>query len=106
MANDVLMDLSSLIQERHKSPAETSYTRQLLDAGVEKCAQKLGEEAIETIIAAVHQSEEEFKGEAADLLFHLLVLLEARSLSISDVLEVLKDRKGKSGLVEKASRSK
>ena len=106
MADHLLTELSSLIRERRYSSSETSYTRSLLEKGIDRCAQKFGEEAIETIIAAVHESEEKLKCEAADLLFHLLVLLEARSLGITDVLDVLRERKGISGLDEKASRTK
>lgn len=104
MANLILSDLEEIIKNRRKSSCDQSYTKQLLDAGLERCAKKFGEEAIETVIAALHQSDDHFKNEAADLLYHLLVLLEARSLSISDVLQILQNRRGISGLAEKASR--
>lgn len=106
MVDDVLLDLAAIIKDRRKSSLNDSYTKQLLDAGLERCAKKFGEEAIETVIAAVHQSDDNFKNEAADLIYHLLVLLEARSLSISDVLKILKSRKSISGITEKASRLK
>ena len=106
MSDDALLDLERIIKERRKSSSsDNSYTKQLLDAGLDRCAKKFGEEAIETVIAAVHQSDEDFRKEVADLLYHLLVLLEARSLSIKDVLSVLERRKEISGLTEKASRA-
>ena len=100
-----MKDLAATIHQRRLSSAEHSYTRKLLDAGPEKCAAKLGEEASETIIAALVQPDEDLKNEAADLLYHLLVLLESRMVSFDDVLQKLKDREGTSGLQEKASRS-
>ena len=95
----------------HSGPARrrdagNSYTRQLLDAGPAKCARKLGEEAIETVIAALTQDDEALKAEAADLLYHLLVLLEARNVALDDVYNLLEARMGQSGLAEKASRSR
>ncbi len=76
MTDDVLQRLVALIKSRREDSADKSYTRQLLDAGVERCAKKLGEEAVETVIAGVGQSEAALTAEAADLLYHLLVLLE------------------------------
>lgn len=105
MDRDVLERLTEVIRERRNAPGDTSYTRTLLDGGPERCAKKLGEEAAETIIAAVSQGDEALKGEAADLVYHLLVLLEARGVSFADVLEVLESRMGQSGLVEKAARA-
>lgn len=105
MSKDVLSELAATIAARRQASADASYTRQLLEAGTAKCAKKLGEEVVETIIAALGQSDEHLKGEAADLLYHLLVLLEARSIAIADVLSLLKGRMGQSGLAEKASRS-
>ncbi|MGB7157306.1 MAG: phosphoribosyl-ATP diphosphatase, partial [Tepidisphaeraceae bacterium] len=78
--------------------------RQLLDGGPERCAKKLGEEAVEIVIAAVHQDDAALKAEAADLLYHLLVLLEVRGIPLADVLAVLDARAGTSGLDEKAAR--
>lgn len=104
MADDVLTRLAALISSRRQTLADTSYTRQLLDAGPARCARKLGEEAIETVIAGIGQDVGELRAEAADLLYHLLVLLEARSVPLADVLTVLEARMSQSGLAEKASR--
>ena len=104
MSRDVLSDLAATIAARRHSSADKSYTRQLLDAGPARCAKKLGEEAVETVIAAIGEDDAHLKGEAADLIYHLLVLLEARGVAIGDVLEVLQARMGRSGLEEKASR--
>lgn len=104
MAIDTLDRLQATIRARHHGPADRSYTRQLLDGGPERCAKKLGEEAIETVIAAVHQDDGALKAEAADLLYHLLVLLEVRNIPLADVLAVLDARTGTSGLDEKAAR--
>ncbi|MEQ1710677.1 MAG: phosphoribosyl-ATP diphosphatase [Hyphomicrobium sp.] len=104
MTDDVLQRLVALIKSRREDSSDTSYTRQLLDAGVERCAKKLGEEAVETVIAGVGQSEAALTAEAADLLYHLLVLLECRNVALADVLHVLEGRMGTSGLAEKAAR--
>ena len=104
MAEDVLTRLSQLIASRRVALADTSYTRQLLDAGPARCARKLGEEAVETVIAAISQGPDELRAEAADLLYHLLVLLEARGVRLADVLTTLESRMGQSGLAEKAAR--
>lgn len=106
MPANTLERLAETIKDRRASDAAQSYTRQLLDAGPEKCAKKLGEEAVETVIAGVHQSDAALKAEAADLLYHLLVLLEARGVALDDVLHVLEGRMGQSGVAEKASRLK
>ncbi len=106
MPANTLERLARTIKDRRASSAGQSYTRQLLDAGPEKCAKKLGEEAVEAVIAGVHQTDAELKAEAADLIYHLLVLLEARGIALEDVLHVLEDRMGQSGLAEKASRMK
>jgi len=81
-------------------------TRQLLDGGAPRCAKKLGEEAVEVVIASLQESDEALKGEAADLVYHLLVLLEARGVALEDVLATLEKRMGLSGLDEKASRGR
>lgn len=104
MSNDVLVQLAATIHARRTVSAEASYTRQLLDAGPAKCAKKLGEEAVETVMAGAGESAERLKEEAADLLYHLLVLLESREVAIADVLAVLGARMGTSGLKEKADR--
>lgn len=104
MADDVLLRLAQTIHARASGSADTSYTRQLLDGGVERCAKKLGEEAVETVIAALAASPEALKAEAADLLYHLLVVLECREVAFSEVLDILAQRTKISGLAEKASR--
>ena len=104
MTDDILSRLASLISQRRLALADTSYTRQLLDAGPEKCARKLGEEAVETVIAGVGSDANALRGEAADLLYHLLVLLEVRSVPLVEVLATLEARMGQSGLAEKAAR--
>jgi len=106
MADDVLAQLAATIHARRSASSDSSYTRQLLDAGPVKCAKKLGEEAIETVMAGAGESAERLKEEAADLLYHLLVLLEAREVAVADVLAVLERRMGTSGLKEKAERGK
>ncbi|MEE8578723.1 MAG: phosphoribosyl-ATP diphosphatase [Hyphomicrobium sp.] len=106
MSNDILERLAVTIRARRTATASgSSYTRQLLDAGPAGCAKKFGEEAIETVIAATSESEDKLKEEVADLLYHLLVLLESRSVSLEDVLSVLERRSGTSGLEEKSSRT-
>ncbi len=102
--SNVLLQLAATISARRSAPPDGSYTRQLLDAGPARCAKKFGEEAIETVIAATGESEEQLKAEAADLIYHLLVLLESRGVAIEDVLAVLDKRQGTSGLKEKAER--
>jgi phosphoribosyl-ATP pyrophosphohydrolase len=106
MSTDVLEQLAATIRARRAAAPDSSYSRQLLDAGPVACAKKLGEEAIETVIAGSSESDEALKAEAADLLYHLLVLLESRGVAISDVLQVLERRGGVSGLKEKADRAK
>ncbi len=105
MSEDVLKILERTIRARAGASGETSYTRQLLDGGPERCAKKLGEEAAETVIAGVSQDDAALTREAADLLYHLLVLLEAREIPFDDVLAELERRMGTSGLAEKAARS-
>lgn len=105
MTDDVLSALAATIRARRSAAAETSYTKSLLDGGTTRCAKKLGEEAVETVIAALGEDDRALAAEAADLLFHLLVLLESRNIAFDDVLAQLKARQGASGHAEKASRS-
>jgi phosphoribosyl-ATP pyrophosphohydrolase len=101
-----LDDLAAIVDRRAEVDAGSSYTRAMLDKGVVHCAKKFGEEAIEAVIAAVAQDDAALRAEAADVLFHLLVLLKARGLPLSDVLAELSRRTAQSGLDEKASRKK
>ena len=99
-----LTDLDARIAQRAKASPEDSYTAKLLSRGMEKCAQKLGEEATEAVIAAVAGKPDELAGEAADLLYHLLVVLRAADVPLATVMEKLAERTAQSGLAEKASR--
>lgn len=87
-----IAQLEQTIKTRHQTPVEGSYTNFLFDKGIYKIAQKVGEEAVEVVIDAVAGHTETMKGEAADLLFHLLVLLEASGTSLAEVVEVLESR--------------
>lgn len=104
MADFTLQDLAARVKERAQASAETSYTRKLLDQGVAHCAKKLGEEAIEVALAAVTEDRERLVAEAADLLYHLLVVLEARGVALAEVEAALAQRTVQSGLEEKATR--
>src|SRR6266536_1092451 len=97
-------DLETRVHERAAASAEASYTRKLLDKGVAHCAKKLGEEAVETALAAVVEDREHLIAEAADLIYHLLVVLEARGVRLAEVEATLAARQAQSGLEEKASR--
>lgn len=105
MDNFTLKDLAERIERRAGSDDEKSYTRVLLKKGVEKCAQKLGEEAVEAAIAATLRDKDGLKKEAADVLYHLLVLLRACDVELGDVMAELSERTKQTGLEEKASRS-
>ncbi len=99
-------DLAATIDARAASGGEASYTRKLLDKGAEHCAKKFGEEAVETVIAAIENDRDHLIAESADLLFHLLVLLKARGVKLEDVEAALAQRTSVSGLEEKASRKR
>ncbi len=103
---NTLVRLAALIRSRRSDTSAKSYTSQLLTAGTERCAKKFGEEAVELIIAAMASDDRAVKAEAADVLYHLLVLLESRQIPFDDVLKVLDGRMGTSGLDEKAARPK
>ena len=92
--------------ERAKASAQESYTRKLLDKGVGGCAKKLGEEAVEVIIAATSEDDTRLVAESADMMYHLLVLLMSRGLNFTAVEEELHRREAQSGLAEKAGRKK
>jgi phosphoribosyl-ATP pyrophosphohydrolase len=104
MSKFTLTDLEKLVHERAQASATESYTRTLIDKGVAHCAKKLGEEAIETGLAAVQEDKGRLIAEAADLLYHLLVLLEARGVSLAEVEAALEKRTAQTGHEEKASR--
>ena len=104
MTKFTLADLEQRVKERATATAESSYTRTLLDKGVAHCAKKFGEEAIETVMAAVGEDRERLIAESADVLYHLLVVLEARGVTLAEVEALLETRTKKSGLEEKASR--
>ncbi len=106
MSENILERLAETIRARRSESSAKSYTRQLLDAGPEKCAKKFAEEAAEAVIAAVSQDETALASEAADTLYHLLVLLESRGVPFRDVLVVLEKRMGTSGLEEKVARGR
>jgi phosphoribosyl-ATP pyrophosphohydrolase len=101
-----LNDLAARVKERAQASADNSYTRRLLDRGVAHCAKKFGEEAVETVIAALAEDRERLIAEAADLLYHMLVLLESRGIALTEVEAALGARIGQSGLQEKAARAK
>ncbi|WP_045834782.1 phosphoribosyl-ATP diphosphatase [Hyphomicrobium sp. 99] len=103
---NTLERLAALIHSRRSDMSGKSYTSQLLTAGTERCAKKFGEEAVEAVIAAMGTDTAALKAEAADVLYHLLVLLESRNVSLEEILKVLDGRMGTSGLEEKASRSR
>jgi phosphoribosyl-ATP pyrophosphohydrolase len=104
MTTFTLHDLAARVHERAVASGDTSYTRKLLDGGIERCAKKLGEEAVETVLAAVGDDRSRVVAEAADLLYHLLVVLEARGVTLTEVEAELAQRTGMSGLEEKAAR--
>jgi len=105
-SNDTLQRLEEVIASRRGGDPEASYVARLNAKGVEKIAQKLGEEAVEAVIAAMGQDRDALVGEAADLVFHLLVLLGHKDIALAEVLAELDRREGTSGIAEKASRSK
>lgn len=102
---DVLRELAETIHARKLDSAQTSYTAKLLHGGVSNCAKKFGEEAVETVIAAIEGNGQHLAEESADLLYHWLVTLEAANVSLTDVMAVLRQRQGTGGLVEKAART-
>ena len=103
--SDTLTRLEATIAQRRLAAPDESYVAKLHARGLPKIAQKLGEEATEAVIAALAGDEAELVGEAADLLFHLMVLLGAKGVTLEQVLNELERREGTSGLAEKAARS-
>ncbi len=94
---DFLGELDALVQSRHEQRPAGSYTTRLFDAGTKRMAQKVGEEGVETALAALAESDELLLGEAADLIFHLTVLLRSRGLSLREVNDVLRERHAQAG---------
>ena len=106
MSRFTIHDLAATIDARAAAGGDASYTRKLLDKGPEHCAKKLGEEAVETVIAAVENNRNQLIAESADLLFHLLVLLKSRGVTLEEVEAALAQRTTMSGLDEKAARKR
>ena len=102
----ILDDLAATIASRKGADPESSWTAKLLSKGPEKCAEKFGEEAVEAIIEAVKGDRDRLTSEAADVLYHLLVMLAARDVALEDVLAELARRQGTSGIAEKAARDR
>jgi len=100
----ILERLTATIESRKGADPDSSWTAKLLAKGPDKCAEKFGEEAVEAIIAAVKDDKANLTYEAADVLYHLLVMLAARDVDLADVLAELERREGVSGIEEKAGR--
>ena len=101
-----LQDLNARLAERAKASPDESYTARLLQDGIDRCARKFGEEAVEAVVSAVARDKAGLTAEAADVLYHLLVLLRASGVSLDTVMAELEGRTAQSGLAEKASRPK
>lgn len=101
---NALETLAATIEARKSADPDSSWTARLLSRGPEKCAEKFGEEAVEAVIEAVKGDRDRLTAEAADVLYHLLVMLAARDVSLGDVLAELARREGTSGIAEKAAR--
>jgi phosphoribosyl-ATP pyrophosphohydrolase len=106
MPRFTIHDLVATIDARAASGGDASYTRKLLDKGPGHCAKKFGEEAVETVIAAIENDRHHLIAEGADLMFHFLVLLKARGVTFEDVEAALARRTTMSGLEEKAARNR
>ena len=104
MSPFTLSDLARIVAERAAAPPAESYTAKLLADGPERAAKKLGEEAVEAVIAAVSGDRANLTAEAADLIYHLLVVLQGAGIPLNDVMAELERRTARSGLAEKASR--
>lgn len=106
MPSEIIERLFKTIQSRKGADPETSYTAKLFHRGRERIAQKVGEEAVETVIAAINRDNEHIVSESADLLYHLCVLWADAGLSPEDIWTTLEKREGISGIAEKNSRKK
>jgi phosphoribosyl-ATP pyrophosphohydrolase len=104
MTTFTVYDLEQRVRERAAASPDVSYTRKLLDRGVAHCAKKLGEEAVETVLAVATEDRDRVIAESADLIYHLLVALKAREIAFAEVEGALAARVGISGLEEKAAR--
>jgi phosphoribosyl-ATP pyrophosphohydrolase len=104
MTSFTLDDLARIVAQRAAAPETESYTAKLIGGGPAKAAKKLGEEAVEAVIAAVQGDRQNLTAEAADVLYHLLVVLQGASIPLSDVMDELERRTAQSGLAEKAAR--
>lgn len=104
MSNFSLQDLEKIVAERSRSGAADSWTATLFRKGIEKASQKMGEEAVETVIAAVKGDDKALVSESADLLYHWLVVLGISGIPVADVMAELERRTSQSGLAEKAQR--
>ena len=105
MTSFTLADLERIVADRALADPAQSWTAKLVSAGMPKAAKKLGEEAIETVIAATSQSRAELVGESADLLYHLMVVLKIAGIPLDEVMAALEGRTAQSGLAEKAGRA-
>lgn len=99
-----LDDLETIVRDRAAADPAESWTAKLVASGLPRIARKTGEEAVETVVAALTEDDAALAGEAADLLYHLTVLLHVRGVGVADVMAVLEARQGRSGLAEKAAR--
>ena len=106
MTADALHRLAATIESRRDADPDESWTARLLASGPETCARKFGEEAIEAVIEAVRGDAARLTSEAADVLYHLLVMLAARDVTLADVMAELAGREGTSGIAEKAGRKR
>jgi phosphoribosyl-ATP pyrophosphohydrolase len=104
MADFTLADLAAIVRERGHSGDPASYTAKLIGEGVERCAKKFGEEAVEAALAAVSGDTKALAAEAADVFYHLLVMLEAAGVGLDAVMAELQSRTSRGGLAEKAAR--
>ena len=105
MTSFTLSDLERIVSEKSQADPDTSWTAKLVAAGMPKAAKKLGEEAVETVIAATSQTRGELVSETADLLYHLMVVLRIADIPLGEVMNELEGRTAQSGLTEKASRT-
>ena len=105
MSEFTLADLEAIVSTRAQASPEESWTAKLVAGGQRKAAKKLGEEAVEAVIAAIAEDRQNLVEESADVLFHLLVVLKIADIPLSDVMDELARRTGQSGLAEKAGRT-